>query len=83
VVYAIQKLLGNSLNQNERAGTAWMSGLEVGNGLKEWHSSLGIEQFRIDGRASRAARLNYNLAAVALLVVSDSLAGKQRFYVQG
>jgi hypothetical protein len=60
-----------------------MSGLEVGDGVKEWHSSLGIEQFRIDGRASQAGRLYYNLAAVALRVVSDSLAGKQRFSVQG
>jgi hypothetical protein len=76
VVYASQKLLGKSLNQSERAGTVGMSGLEVGNGVKEWHSLLGIEQFRIDGRASRAGRLDYNLAAVALQVVSESLAGK-------
>lgn len=59
----------------------WVRG--VGNSVKKWHSLLGIKQFRIDGRASQAGRLGCNLAAAALRVASDSLAGKQRFFVQG
>lgn len=46
----------------------WVQG--VGNGVKEWQSLLGIKQFRIDGKASQAGRLDYNLAALPLRVAA-------------
>jgi hypothetical protein len=77
VVYASRELLDDSLNQRRMSRDSvgeWVRG--VGNGVKEWYSLLGIKQFRIDGRAGQAGRLDCNLAAATLRVVSDSLAGK-------
>jgi hypothetical protein len=84
VVYARRELLDDSLNQRRmRRDSVGEDVRGVGNSVKKLHRLLSIKQFRNEGRAGQAGKLGSNLAAAALRVVSDSLAWKQRFFVQG